>query len=495
MPQHGQRGRAGGQRAACEDCVARGGRPRGGWPCSCAPAGGSTPPLLAAPASLKNEGSGLSCPSGEWHAAGKAGDKHAAAREQPGCGAGRRDGRPRNDHTAVRHLPAHAGMPQPRQRGLCAGDSTQQHVKSLDVVLGAETAVLIVDDTAAVWPLHAANLLQACRPAAALKMVGFWIQPSSLGPLHAADLLQVRRMSSASSAGCWGAHAYPRSACTLVYELARRLLHSMSSASSQGAHACPGSACTPVEALARRLLHSMSMVCMRSHCKLKQSTQACMIVAATPAWMLELARSQPPHGLPPARFTPAGPPKKKKKTTHTAALRPPCPPQQAPQQMLQVGHRIHTPPSSEHSAGRRQLPTPARARLLRPPRLSRPLRLLRTGQHGAGRRWRATSTCRPTWGDSPRPGRATWSAAATSWRRAASWPPWPTRWLLCTLRPSGRRRCTAPPCNAAPVGSRRLQPGLRREPWDSRGCAAGGHLPLGQAAGRGADSHALQGHP
>ena len=40
------------------------------------------------------------------------------------------------------------------------GDSTQQHVKSLDVVLGAEMAVLIVDDTAGVWPQHSRNLLQ-----------------------------------------------------------------------------------------------------------------------------------------------------------------------------------------------------------------------------------------------------------------------------------------------------------------------------------------------
>ena len=43
---------------------------------------------------------------------------------------------------------------------LVQGDSTQQHVKSLDVVLGAEMAVLIVDDTAGVWPQHSRNLLQ-----------------------------------------------------------------------------------------------------------------------------------------------------------------------------------------------------------------------------------------------------------------------------------------------------------------------------------------------
>ena len=44
--------------------------------------------------------------------------------------------------------------------GSVQGDSTQQHVKSLDVVLGAEMAVLIVDDTAGVWPQHSRNLLQ-----------------------------------------------------------------------------------------------------------------------------------------------------------------------------------------------------------------------------------------------------------------------------------------------------------------------------------------------
>ena len=44
------------------------------------------------------------------------------------------------------------------------GDSTQQHVKSLDVVLGAEMAVLIVDDTAGVWPQHSRNLLQVTTP-------------------------------------------------------------------------------------------------------------------------------------------------------------------------------------------------------------------------------------------------------------------------------------------------------------------------------------------
>ncbi len=42
-------------------------------------------------------------------------------------------------------------------------DSTQRHVKSLDVVLGADTSVLILDDTEGVWPAHAANLIQVDR--------------------------------------------------------------------------------------------------------------------------------------------------------------------------------------------------------------------------------------------------------------------------------------------------------------------------------------------
>ena len=44
--------------------------------------------------------------------------------------------------------------------GRAQGDSTLRHVKDLDVVLGAETAVLILDDTSGVWPLHQRNLLQ-----------------------------------------------------------------------------------------------------------------------------------------------------------------------------------------------------------------------------------------------------------------------------------------------------------------------------------------------
>ena len=39
------------------------------------------------------------------------------------------------------------------------GDSTLRHVKDLDVVLGAEANVVIMDDTSGVWPLHRPNLL------------------------------------------------------------------------------------------------------------------------------------------------------------------------------------------------------------------------------------------------------------------------------------------------------------------------------------------------
>lgn len=42
-------------------------------------------------------------------------------------------------------------------------DSTQKHVKNLDVVLGADTSVLILDDTEGVWPQHVANLIQVDR--------------------------------------------------------------------------------------------------------------------------------------------------------------------------------------------------------------------------------------------------------------------------------------------------------------------------------------------
>jgi len=43
-------------------------------------------------------------------------------------------------------------------------DSTQRHVKDLDVMLGAESAVVILDDTVGVWPNHGDNLIQAAPP-------------------------------------------------------------------------------------------------------------------------------------------------------------------------------------------------------------------------------------------------------------------------------------------------------------------------------------------
>jgi len=53
--------------------------------------------------------------------------------------------------------PALAGVTEWGRRP--QADSRQRHVKDLGVVLGAEAAVIIVDDTAGVWPQHAANLL------------------------------------------------------------------------------------------------------------------------------------------------------------------------------------------------------------------------------------------------------------------------------------------------------------------------------------------------
>jgi RNA polymerase II C-terminal domain phosphatase-like 3/4 len=39
-------------------------------------------------------------------------------------------------------------------------DSTHKHVKDLDVVLGSDTAAVIVDDTPAVWGHRQRNVLQ-----------------------------------------------------------------------------------------------------------------------------------------------------------------------------------------------------------------------------------------------------------------------------------------------------------------------------------------------
>eukprot|EP01018_Ginkgo_biloba_P006681 Gb_03795 [translate_table: standard] len=44
-------------------------------------------------------------------------------------------------------------------RVISQGDSTRRHQKDLDVVLGAESAVVILDDTEHVWPRHRSNLI------------------------------------------------------------------------------------------------------------------------------------------------------------------------------------------------------------------------------------------------------------------------------------------------------------------------------------------------
>ncbi|EFN54779.1 hypothetical protein CHLNCDRAFT_134722 [Chlorella variabilis] len=48
-------------------------------------------------------------------------------------------------------------------RIISSGDSTQRYVKDLDVVLGRERCVLILDDTEGVWPRHRDNLVQIER--------------------------------------------------------------------------------------------------------------------------------------------------------------------------------------------------------------------------------------------------------------------------------------------------------------------------------------------
>eukprot|EP00884_Botryococcus_braunii_P016427 jgi/Botrbrau1/3468/Bobra.139_1s0043.1 len=49
------------------------------------------------------------------------------------------------------------------QRIMSQSDSTKQTVKNLDIVLGAEQAVVVLDDTSAVWPAHQRNLITAER--------------------------------------------------------------------------------------------------------------------------------------------------------------------------------------------------------------------------------------------------------------------------------------------------------------------------------------------
>ena len=48
-------------------------------------------------------------------------------------------------------------------RVISAGDSTKRTAKDLDVIMGQDSHVMIVDDTAGVWPRHADNLLVAER--------------------------------------------------------------------------------------------------------------------------------------------------------------------------------------------------------------------------------------------------------------------------------------------------------------------------------------------
>ena len=43
---------------------------------------------------------------------------------------------------------------------LLQADSKEKHVKDLAVVLGTETATIILDDTISVWPEHQHNLMQ-----------------------------------------------------------------------------------------------------------------------------------------------------------------------------------------------------------------------------------------------------------------------------------------------------------------------------------------------
>lgn len=50
-----------------------------------------------------------------------------------------------------------------RNRVVASSDSTSRHCKDLDIVLGTETAVLIMDDTKQVWPKNNRNLLEVER--------------------------------------------------------------------------------------------------------------------------------------------------------------------------------------------------------------------------------------------------------------------------------------------------------------------------------------------
>ena len=79
-------------------------------------------------------------------------------------------------------------LPAPHPTCLCVhtlqGDSTEYGVKDLDVVLGREEWVLILDDTEGVWPRHRDNLITVERylyfPACAAKF-GARCMSSGLG--------------------------------------------------------------------------------------------------------------------------------------------------------------------------------------------------------------------------------------------------------------------------------------------------------------------------
>jgi hypothetical protein len=76
-----------------------------------------------------------------------------------------------------------------------------KHVKDLDVVLGAEKAVVIMDDTAGVWPSHLQNLLQVHRNIPAPPPCAIFY-PSNASPLtlfRAPLVLQI----CASKEGRW----------------------------------------------------------------------------------------------------------------------------------------------------------------------------------------------------------------------------------------------------------------------------------------------------
>lgn len=61
--------------------------------------------------------------------------------------------------------PTHCGV-QTTHHGVTQNDSTAAHTKQLDVVLGVDHMVVIIDDTDAVWPNNKGNLMQIARYAA-----------------------------------------------------------------------------------------------------------------------------------------------------------------------------------------------------------------------------------------------------------------------------------------------------------------------------------------